>query len=323
MVNALVKSGLGSGDVIPPQATETEDATADPWKDIFPLRLRRLPAGTFDLHQAIFGRLSPTPPPFLPALQNLNGRPQDETGIPDAEDGVYRCVDCLHELWHGVCTGCDRVYHGNPEYTDIYLSSDDEDEDYSSGIEWIGVDPGRADGDDEDDHLPFFELSAPNLSMPSLMPLIPENDNDDDASSDEEYEGSFIDDEGGAVIWPWLVGSPQARDHSDLDSEGDEVRRRVRGRRPAAVISDDDNEDGGVRRGNMRRRRVVSSDDEAPGSDVVIVDDSRSGLQHRHVLHHFPLVFAYVCMLSGNNDNSATGSESRSVLVSYTVYTSF
>ncbi|KAE9392614.1 hypothetical protein BT96DRAFT_924596 [Gymnopus androsaceus JB14] len=104
MVTSLVGTGLLVG-IPPPPEPETaetgETANKDElWKNIFyPHRPRHQPS-----HLA-----SP-----------------EDVGIRDeADGGVYRCTDCMHEIVNGVCTNCDRIYAGHPR--DIDFSDDDED----------------------------------------------------------------------------------------------------------------------------------------------------------------------------------------------------
>jgi hypothetical protein len=52
-------------------------------------------------------------------------------GMYDAEDGgIYRCIECMNEIWDGVCTGCQRIYPGHQvedDGEDVDLSGDDDD----------------------------------------------------------------------------------------------------------------------------------------------------------------------------------------------------
>ncbi|PBK66382.1 hypothetical protein ARMSODRAFT_960382 [Armillaria solidipes] len=83
-VTGLLKSGLLTD--IPEHPQSETNAEEDPWKGAF---------GT-------------------PRLQQ-NDQDLDMVGMLDEEDGVYRCRDCMHEIWDGVCSNCDRIYPGNQD----------------------------------------------------------------------------------------------------------------------------------------------------------------------------------------------------------------
>ncbi|OJT02122.1 hypothetical protein TRAPUB_7417 [Trametes pubescens] len=94
MVATLVKSGLAAAPLLPlPPPFEEGAANADPWSGIF------RPANR---HYDIF---PDGQPPEL--MQQLMGMRDDEDG------GIYRCVDCHHEIEDGVCSQCGRVYPGH------------------------------------------------------------------------------------------------------------------------------------------------------------------------------------------------------------------
>ncbi|KAI0249796.1 hypothetical protein BJV78DRAFT_1224982 [Lactifluus subvellereus] len=83
----LVRDFLPSVEVNSKEATPRESASSaatfrDPWASIFPPR---------------------------PGLPLLEGSPS-VLGMFDAEDQVYRCLDCMHEIWGGSCSRCGRHY---------------------------------------------------------------------------------------------------------------------------------------------------------------------------------------------------------------------
>ncbi|KAK0223855.1 hypothetical protein IW262DRAFT_1369675 [Armillaria fumosa] len=82
-VTGLLKSGLLTD--IPDHPQSEANAQEDPWKGAF----------------------------GAPRLQQ-NDQDLDMNGMLDEEDGVWRCRDCMHEIWDGVCSNCDRFYPGNP-----------------------------------------------------------------------------------------------------------------------------------------------------------------------------------------------------------------
>jgi Zinc finger, C3HC4 type (RING finger) len=95
MVATLVKSSLVR-DFLPLAEVNYNEATSsvfvhseaashDPWASIFP------------------------PVPSRLGLLPLEGSPS-VLGMFDADDQVYRCLDCMHEIWGGSCSQCGRNY---------------------------------------------------------------------------------------------------------------------------------------------------------------------------------------------------------------------
>lgn len=92
MVATLVKSRLvrdfppsvevNSEETAPRESASSAATFRDPWASIFPP---------------------------LPELPLLEGSPT-ALGMFDAEDQVYRCLDCMHEIWGGSCSHCGRHY---------------------------------------------------------------------------------------------------------------------------------------------------------------------------------------------------------------------
>lgn len=137
MVSGLVHSGLLAGSLPPVPALRLPDANmADPWAGIF-----RKPYN-FD-HQP-------------------HGDPEasiEDMGMYDAEDGgIYRCLDCMHEIWGGVCSGCHREY------------------------------PGHHDSDDSDDEGPGLWGGPPFMDMDMM-------DEDEEGYELEDLENDFDEDE--------------------------------------------------------------------------------------------------------------------------------
>jgi hypothetical protein len=146
MVATVVRSRLGqdfhqSGDINFKEAAPTisETPQQDPWVNIFPPTL---------LH---------------PAIPPVEGLPSD-LGMYDAEDQVYRCLDCMHEIWGGLCSQCGRHY-----------SSHD-------------VDTSDENASGEEHHARWNILPA----MERIMGWPHGNMDDSDGGS---YESSFIDDD--------------------------------------------------------------------------------------------------------------------------------
>jgi hypothetical protein len=256
LVAALLKSGLLPGlfpAPPPPPALpgppQPAGAQPDPWHNIF-----RYP------HQhPVFQ----PPPPGAHAEFGV-----EDMGMFDAEDGVHRCLDCMHEIWDGVCTGCQRAYAGHAHGHHF----DDDDEDDESGYGG-----GEMFGEESDDALDplFWPHFLPVGAIPALMaggaPGGPwwggagdsddedDEDDDDDAALEraireaEEEDGydSFIDDDDEDDGAPLAAAIVEIDDDSDEDEDGDGEGRssppvggHTRRAAPArVVISSDEDED--------------------------------------------------------------------------------
>ena len=147
MVATVVRSGLGRGlfqsvdvDVKVATPTGSETSPQDPWVNIFPPTLR---------------------PGSLPVEAS-----PDIFGMYDAEDQVYRCLDCMHEIWEGSCSQCGRRYTGH----DVDASDDNALGEEHHGT-W-GI-------------LPVMERF---IGWPRSVGV-------DESSDDGTYESSFIDDQ--------------------------------------------------------------------------------------------------------------------------------
>lgn len=190
MVSALVRSGLADPDTIPAELVEGREpaasSPADPWKDIF-----------HDTHAV----------PGGPAWEAVLFR--ENMGILDeADGGVYRCVECAHEIWHGVCVDCGREYPGHRLLHGMGLDDDSLDEGMDDGSIGDGSDFDEPPGffgwippqffDSEDDDPSEDDEDLPELGHHEIPPIVVGNGEPAYASgseSDEEYESSFIDDD--------------------------------------------------------------------------------------------------------------------------------
>jgi hypothetical protein len=125
MVGGLVRSALVELPVPPPAEAVDDvptlalDGNPDPWRNVF---------RPIHRHNAM--------PFVLPRLEEpAGGGGLEDMGMYDAEDGgIYRCIDCMNEIWDGVCTGCERLYPGHrveDDGDDVDLSGDDDDDDDS------------------------------------------------------------------------------------------------------------------------------------------------------------------------------------------------
>jgi len=146
MVATVVRSRLGqdfhqSGDVNSEEAAPTVSETPqqDPWVNIFPPTLLR------------------------PAIPPVEGSP-GVLGMYDAEDQVYRCLDCMHEIWGDSCSQCGRHYSGH-------------------------------DVDASDESASGEEHRARWSILPTMERIMGWPHGRVDESDDRSYESSFIDDD--------------------------------------------------------------------------------------------------------------------------------
>ncbi|KAG1752113.1 hypothetical protein EDB19DRAFT_2035667 [Suillus lakei] len=279
LAHLIGKSGLAN---VPPhveaQANADRPADADPWNGIF----RKSAHG------------------FLPWLlaDDADAEPRrgEDVGMLDTEDGgIYRCLDCMHEIWDGVCTSCGRRYPGHEGGVD--WSDDELGLDFAAGVEefdpeddpgWMGLEEGE--GDAEDDGLAIGDW-YPGLPVFRWRFGFDEQDEDDDEEDDEgdeegDYESDFIDDEHDTGIprgpiqqLPHIYeltddsDSEDRHSHVDADilSEEEEEHEPSLPSRPGRtapiVVSSDEDEDEldsifAIRPSRPRRGRLVESDDE-------------------------------------------------------------
>ncbi|KIK94445.1 hypothetical protein PAXRUDRAFT_827981 [Paxillus rubicundulus Ve08.2h10] len=163
IAQSVGKSGLAPiqipAHIDPP---ESMNANPDPWKDIFPHEggpgRRRFPWFFPDAHI--------NDDDDIP-IANIAPRGED-VGMLDLEDGgIYRCLDCMHEIWDGLCTSCGRVYPGHrPDVDDAHEDDEDdaigwweeqmgaEEVDMADDPGWMGLEGGDGDDDGDDDNWP-------------------------------------------------------------------------------------------------------------------------------------------------------------------------
>jgi hypothetical protein len=170
-------------------------------------------------------------------------------GMYDAEDGgIYRCLDCMHEIWEGVCSGCHRIYHGHghDHGIDLVDALDILDQEDDDDVE-VDVDD---DDDGHEEHVNNilgwyqgpFPAHAPHVHIHHYPPgqyaadftdeeeggvaRLDEVESGDDENEEEGYESSFIDDDNDCPR-PRRTGRqvPQAEvinvSESDTDSDDD------------------------------------------------------------------------------------------------------
>ncbi|KAJ7856602.1 hypothetical protein B0H13DRAFT_2576569 [Mycena leptocephala] len=262
-------SGLSPGPPLPPALpgpAQRADTPQDPWHNIF--------------------RYPYQHPRFHPPLANGELPSVEDMGMLDMEDGgVYRCLDCMHEIWDGICTSCHREYPG-------HRINDGPDED--------GEMFGDSDGDEDPIFWPHFLPMHPGLDFPG--PGFNEqwwhgDDDDDDEDSEveramqdaEDGYDSFIDDEdddeGGVQRAAAII------EIDDSDSErGSSPPRAVHGRRAAPVnrrvVSSDDEDADEVADGRSRRSRAATRVSSPEEGEVIVVSDDESDAPRRYTPHN-------------------------------------
>lgn len=257
IVSNFSKGGLLQGTFVTPDepAPNANDNT-DPWNGIFPKIGHR---------------------------HDYWDEAMEGAGIEDHEDGVYRCYDCMHEIWNGLCSNCGRVYpHGYDDLdwgADIAMDNEEFAEEYRWGVHQIlgnarniaagqPVDPviWRADGS--------RARGRDRRRSESL-------------SGEEGYESSFIDDEVDVGIHRGhRQRAPVVIITSDSEGENRSPRRRRspvrRGTRSSRLnpieVSDDEGQ-GRRRRRLTRSRGGIFSRRPGPlgaGSIVILSDEDLS-----------------------------------------------
>ncbi|EIN14504.1 hypothetical protein PUNSTDRAFT_130129 [Punctularia strigosozonata HHB-11173 SS5] len=247
MVAQLVRSELAP-DVHSPPASLNHNLNpqSDPWETLFPKPI----SNDARHHQFARGR----------------GEPVGH-GMFDEDDGVYRCYDCMHEIWDGRCSGCGREYHGHIEIEQlngVWLGDDVDDIDEPR---WLGSEDDEDDDDDDDDYganhtmhegehapglMPVNGLAHPGFHdvfdggmLPWLFgPMAHQEHGSDfeEETEDDGYESSFIDD------------GEEPQSHEEHGEDSDVIN----------LVSDEEEDDvPGARRGvHPRGPMIVSSDGE-------------------------------------------------------------
>jgi hypothetical protein len=210
MVATLVKSRLvrdflpSANEAGPGEFVNSEAVSHDPWANLFP----PVPSRS-------------GPPPL--------GSSPSALGMFDAEDQVYRCLDCMHEIWGGSCSQCGRHYGAH----DVDASDDEASGEGLHGMWNI---------------LPVMEHI---MGWPRVV---------SDGSEDGSYEASFIDD--GEDSDGDISGA------LELSSDGDNPVIEVtavtgQGRDRAGESGDDDEDerviDVGATSRSVRRRPTIGA----------------------------------------------------------------
>ncbi|KAI9056438.1 hypothetical protein FKP32DRAFT_1599165 [Trametes sanguinea] len=253
MVASLVKSGLAQPPVLPPVPdAPAPDAAADIWAGIFrPAPNRNV--GIFPDGQ----------PPAL--LQQLMGLRDEEDG------GIYRCIDCHHEIWDGACSECGRVYPGHdPHGHDL---DEFDDEDGGGHGHWMHPMDPWDDEDDEDYDEEHDDVAWAGLDWFRQL-FDPRNLNrinipDEDSGDDSTYgEGSL---HGEGPINPIHSREGSAR----IEEVGDAVSDREDGSDEEGYESSfiDDGDDDGAQPALPRIRRRAPPVDFDRDDVIELFDD--------------------------------------------------
>ncbi|ETW77271.1 hypothetical protein HETIRDRAFT_460564 [Heterobasidion irregulare TC 32-1] len=228
MVAAVAKSGLALGypeaPAENPPAPGANAEQRDPWHNIF---RRNAPGGHHLPHLA----------------QMMNGGEGAAVGMYDVEDNVYRCLDCMHEIWQGVCSECGREYAG--------YDSDDSDS--------YGGDHGPVAG-----FLEAVLFGMEGVSDPEDYEEHYHDELDRGLSDEDSYDGSFIDDGVDAHAPERGNGNGPIEISSDEDSD-DEIRalgRILRGRASAPIVVSDEEADTVLPSRSRGGRAIVESDED-------------------------------------------------------------
>ncbi|KAF9045476.1 hypothetical protein BJ165DRAFT_1611587 [Panaeolus papilionaceus] len=261
MVASLVRSGLSDLPVPPPTQPEAaasnettgpggRDRDADPWRNVF---RKSLPAGTgaggfLEILNGLHGRgpgirldqiFGQNAQAVLNGNVNRNANangganqagnagnnPNDDNpaqvGMFDQEDGIYRCIQCMHEIWNGVCTACHRRY---PAHRAL-------------------MDRGRVGG-----RAPRRQLATANANRRGWAPDSDSDDidpgelaMDDNGSDDGALRAQEIEDHNNQVMRT-LMGDDIDDDEDDEDDEGypyDALERALAGEH----FDDDDHDE--------------------------------------------------------------------------------
>ncbi|KAI0795513.1 hypothetical protein C8Q75DRAFT_454629 [Abortiporus biennis] len=243
VVSSIAKSGLVDEEMIPLElregtltnANNANGPAADPWDDVFP------------------------------SLQRDVDIQRDDLGIRDAEDHVYRCIDCAHEILHGICSGCDRYYPGHADRPADFSDDEDFDEDMARmALDYfLGQGPGLGYPDPR--VRPLFEPVSDDT--PSVISV---SGSDGEGSfgeggSESSYEGSFIDDDEHHVV----VDDEEGYEGSFIDDEAEEGHGSDSGSDSDGADAPHDILPHPIRRGISRAAQMLlSSDGEASENEL-------------------------------------------------------
>ena len=227
----------------PGGASNTDDVNNDPWRYIFhPTNINARQG---------------------PLVQNRADH--EHMGMYDNEDGgIYRCIDCFHEIWGGVCSGCNRGYPGH--------EGDDDDDDNDSDLFPQGLGHQTPpDLVDDIDVVPFWQENG-NFVYPMLGHLFMSGD--EGMTDSEEGDDIIFERENFDLFQPAFLGPEALEAMASVDEGSDEEHESDYG---GSFI--DDNEEG----------EGENMDD---GPEVIDLNDASSDEEDSHPYHlpraHFP-----------------------------------
>jgi hypothetical protein len=257
MVGAIAKSGLIEINAPPVDPAPLPAKDRDPWAGIF---------------------------------RHNNGlRDVGETGIQDAEDGgIYRCLDCMHEIWDGVCSNCGREYAGRIEAGDEAHGFLVDGEDGAWwGPNWLaedGSDDDDGEGDRDDDGAAQEVVAAAMERILGRYRIEADEASEDEdggeGEGDDGYESSFIDDDDD-------IGRPRMPG-TFVDDESDVGIPRMPVRRETVIELDSDSDGPSTRVLRSAHNHIipVSSDEDMPAPDIVLSSsDEEDGEELPRNLH--------------------------------------
>ncbi len=238
MVNALVRSKLvetpnASGASSSNDSRNGQGRAPDPWHRIFrPVRTSF--GGHHPFNPWWQDWTEDDEPVFGP--ERVDG-PLEDVGMFDAEDHVYRCLDCMHEIWGGRCSSCDREYPG-------HSAAGDDDEDEEDVIE--------IEGDDSD-----VELYGHGMSLGEMLDRIEGRDGgiwsfggETDTEDEEDYTDE--DGEGGGGRFTWHEDEEDEPLFAHIEEEV-EVEDEEEDKYESSFIDDSDSDEGDGVRGQRGR----------------------------------------------------------------------
>ncbi|KAG5636877.1 hypothetical protein H0H81_006538 [Sphagnurus paluster] len=280
MVAGIVRSGLVELPAPPPDPSSSdgpEGSAPDPWQNIF----RRANARPF------FDLFAPRPP--------RDAGPEGDGGLEamgmyDAEDGgIYRCIDCMHELWAGICTQCQRVYPGHRRDGDSDEDGDEDDFEQGQDDMYFAAERRREPYTIGD----LFDMMA-RRRHPFAMGADESQSESDDLDGLWDDQDSFSEDDEDVIFPPWLRpgldllaprmlledGHHDSDDQEELgiariEEEGQEGSGSEEEGYESSFIDDAEGvpavQDRRGRRGSRHETIVLSDDDSDSDDDIVAV----------------------------------------------------
>ncbi|EAU83924.2 hypothetical protein CC1G_10329 [Coprinopsis cinerea okayama7 len=297
MVASLVRSQLIDHPV-PPEAANTPSGAqtpADPWNNIFP-PVTRSRGGQWAME---------LDPAGAQADGEHRGNLQDMGWFDMDDGGIYRCLDCMHEIYGRHCSSCGREYPGHPEDDSEGESGDDIMPggwgDYFRALGNALEMDGDFDEDDYGDEGDFHDAEEDVIDLLSNDSVELEDDGSDeeeagflgriwrhrplnrrrrvihphhedgfDEEDDDQHSHISVSSDGPIPIVDDDYHSDDVSDevfYSEEDLEDIPPRRARRDRLRAQIPEDDDNEDDDDDEDYVSTQDFHDSDDEDDGND--------------------------------------------------------